>query len=289
MVLIIVLSGYSTGQAREIHPLDNMPLVQNGNLRFSGSELPQAERGPDVIRYISTGVKVSHKIGKDTISGSGSLIYYDKDKNIAYVASCGHLWQGNMTAEQSKKKPVPATVTVWYHNYQKLNTPRIYQAKVLFYSNEEGKDSSLLCFNPDWQPDYFPLAPINFPIIVGSIQHSIGCDNGSEIANYNVQIVGMKGNDLITVSNSPRPGRSGGGLLNNEGYYIGTCWGTTSFVGDGYGYFTPLSGIHAVYSSNGYNFLFNLKPLNLIRNIPIIDRNRPQGNYGENYIPFPTN
>jgi hypothetical protein len=102
-----------------------------------------------------------------------------------------------------------------------------------------------------------------------------------------VEIVGPRGNDLITTKNSPRPGRSGGGLLSNDGYYIATCWGTSDTTGGGgIGYFTPLSSIHQIYKSNGYGWLLEVNNI-WARKIPILDVNNPQGTYPKDYVPIP--
>src|SRR5690606_24051907 len=132
----------------------------------------------------------------------------------------------------------------------------------------------LLKFKPDWVPDYFPIASTDYDIKIGSKQHSTGCDLGNEVAHYEVEVVGTRGSDLVTRNNSPRPGRSGGGLLSDDGYYIGTCWGTSDYSGTGVGYFTPLSSIHDVYSRNGYEWILEVG-FGLANQIPIRDQNNP--------------
>ena len=75
-------------------------------------------------------------------------------------------------------------------------------------------------------------------------------------------MLGIEGADLVSEQNSPRPGRSGGGLMDDNGYYIGTCWGTQYRDGTGKGYFTPLSVIHKFWSKQaGYNFLLEQKQI----------------------------
>jgi hypothetical protein len=91
--------------------------------------------------------------------------------------------------------------------------------------------------------------------------------------------------DLVTTENSPRPGRSGGGLMT-ENFYVGICWGTSSYSGDGNGFFTPLSTIRQYNKQNGYGWL-NEVNISWARMIPIKDRNNPQGEYPKDYIPLP--
>ncbi len=262
----------------------SMPLVQDTdpyttNLWWGA---PEENRDQQYRRFLSPSVKIRVRGS----SGSGTIVYYDSKTNEAYVASCGHLFPGNHWVSEGKTN-IECNIITWYHNATKLPEPKSYPAEVLFWSNTRGYDTSLIKFKPDWKPTYFPIAPLDYNIPVGKHYHSVGCDGGREVARYDVEIVGYRGDDLITTRNSPRPGRSGGGLLSDDGYYIATCWGTSDTTGGGgIGYFTPLKSIHHIYSKNGYDWL--LKVGNLwARRIPILDRNNAQGNYPDDYVPFP--
>jgi hypothetical protein len=224
-------------------------------------------------------------------SGSGTIIYFNPKDGWAYVQSCGHLWSGNMTAEQGKQRNVSCNVITWYHNSTKLSKSKRYPAEVVYYNNDYRKDVSLIRFKPDWKPNYFPIASKEFRFVAGMRLHSVGCDGGREVAHYDVRFVGMRGSDewpdIVTTENSPRPGRSGGGLTSDNGLYVGICWGTSDYSGDGNGFFTPLSTIRKFNERNGYGWLNEMS--SLARHIPIIDRNNPQGTYPHNYIPLPQN
>lgn len=274
-----------SAQFAEIDPLDNMPIMEKSH-GFAAGDPPVEQRGPEFRKFLAASVK----IGVNGASGSGTIVYYDPIKNLAYVASCGHMWkQGTMSVEQGKTKNITCKVIVWYHNEKKLDSTKSYDAKVVFYSYIDGQDTSLVTFTPDWVPDYFPIAPVNYEYKGGTHAHSLGCDAGKEVAHYDVEMMGIMNNDLVTFRNSPRPGRSGGGLMNDEGYYIGTCWGTQFKDGSGKGFFTPLSAIHRYWSKQaGYEFLLNQKPGGgLARQIPVKDRNDQQGDYKPDYILLP--
>jgi hypothetical protein len=134
---------------------------------------------------------------------------------------------------------------VFYKNDKKLPSPQAYPAKVICYDNKE--DISLLKFHPDWaMQHYFAIPPPNYVINRGDIYESTGCDKGKETAAYTVEVVeGMHtGQNLITKNNSPRPGRSGGGLLSETGYYLAIVWGTSEMDGSGYGFYVPLRRIY---------------------------------------------
>ena len=246
---------------------------------------PQEQRGPQFARWLAP----SFKIRVSGASGSGTLVYFDQQSGYGYVASCGHLWNGNRSAQELQRNPVSCKVITWYHNETKLDSPKEYPAEVLFWSNTRGWDSSLIRFKPDWTPKkWFPIAALDHNIPVGSRLHSCGCDGGREVAHYDVEVVGMRSNDLITRYNSPRPGRSGGGLMDDGGWYVGTCWGTSDTQGNGIGYFTPLSSIHEVYTRNGYDWILNVRKSNIAQSIPIFDWNNPQQQWPAEHIPIPS-
>ena len=223
---------------------------------------PKEDRGLEYKKFLEPSLKISVKAG----SGSGTIIYYDSKKNIAYVATCGHLWSpGTLTAEQAKIKKIKCNVVVWYKNGKKLDEPATYPADLLFYSFSKGCDTALIQFKPDYIPEYFSIGPKDYYYQKGMKIHSMGCDLAKEVAHYDVEVIGLYGDDLVTRKNSPRPGRSGGGLVDENGIYIGTCWGTSNTDGSGEGFFTPLSVIHSFWSKNGYEFLLSNKDAKKIK------------------------
>lgn len=264
-----------------------MPLVYDSN-PYTASEryyAPVEQRGPEFRRYLAP----SLKIRVSGASGSGTIVYFDESTGWAYVASCGHLWSGSRSAQELRRRPVSAKVITWYHNEKKLSSPKEYPAEVLFWSNKRGYDSSCLRFRPDWVPDYFPIAGKDYKMNAGDRLHSVGCDGGREVAHYDVEFVEYRGGDLITKRNSPRPGRSGGGLLSSDGWYVATCWGTSSFDGGGIGYFTPLSAIYSIFSDNGYDWLLEVGQGSIAQRIPIRDWMSPKRDFERDYIPIPGN
>lgn len=267
--------------------IDRMPIIQERNplLARINNGYPVENRSREYIKWLQSSFKISVGGG----SGSGTLCYYEPSSNTAYIISCGHLWSGNMRANQSN---VWANVITWYHNEKKLPAPRSYPAKVVFYSNDAGYDCSLLAFRPDWIPQiYYPIARAK-QFKRGERFHSVGCDHGEEVADYVVELIDIApdprgGLALVTQYNSPRPGRSGGGLMDQNGYFLGICWATSRKDGTGTGYFTPLEAIQAVYTREGYGFLLNQPLPGLARKIPILDHNKPGRRFREDYIILP--
>jgi hypothetical protein len=269
----------------EIDRFDNMPILEETPAVIWGNT-PIAERSLEYRSFLSASVRIKVR----GATGSGTIIYYDKIKKLAYIASCGHLWsEGIVDSEYAKKLNAQCVVTTWYHNDIKLKEPKSYNARVLFYSNIIGQDTSLLVFSPDWEPDYFPIAPKDYRYTKDSFLHSCGSDGGSESAHYFVNVYGLDRDHLITYNNSPRPGRSGGGLMDDKGYYVGTCCRTQYRDGTGFGYFGTLESIHNFWSrQKGYEFLLNQNVVLKAREIQIVDRNKKQGKYEESYILVPS-
>lgn len=285
-LIFLTFSVSAQGQSfYEIDPLDKMPILRKPVSSKHGAA-PIEQRGPEFRKFLAASVRIDIPGG----AGSGTIIYYDSQNNKAYVASCGHLFnRGIMSEEEAKRKKLKVKVVAYYQNDVKLDKPKSYDADVCFYSYVSGQDTSLISFTPDWVPEYFPIAPKTFAYEKGKHYHSLGCDGAKEVAHYDIEVIGISGNDLVTYKNSPRPGRSGGGLMDDEGYYIATCWGTEFKDGSGRGFFTPLSVIHNFWGQQGsYKFLLDQKPgSSLAKKIPVLDRNNPAKKYGPDYILFP--
>jgi hypothetical protein len=239
--------------------------------------IPKEQRDEKYIRFLSASVKIV----VNGAAGSGTICYFDPSSGWAYVLSCGHLWSGDEDYNEENKEK--AKVIIWYQNDHKLIEPKSYEAEVLFWSNKRGFDSSLVRFKPDWVPNYFPIA-LRFSPKKDQILNSLGCDGGKEVARYEVKFLEHNNLDLITKLNSPRPGRSGGGLITDEGEIVGICWGTSDVSGDGFGYFTPIDSIKSILTKNKHEWILNRKQVYLI---PIYDWQNPNKKYDRNYIPVP--
>ncbi len=255
-----------------------MPLYQ-GTMHFPDTKVfsPEPRRDESVKKWLIPSVRIR----VPGAAGSGTICHYDRSKNTAYVISCAHLFN---------KGDTRATVEVFYKNEQKLAAPQKYEANVIsFKVGYYADDISFMTFTPDWVPtSWFPIAPVNQPITKDETYYSCGCDGASEVACYFVKPQGIDGAFLATRENSPRPGRSGGGLMDKDGWYVGICVRTSDVSGNGTGYFVHLATIHDYCHKNNLDFLLNIqRPNSLLRTIPIIDRNGPQGNYPPDYIPVP--
>lgn len=255
-----------------------MPLYQ-GSMNFSDTLVvaPEPHRDESVRKWLIPSVRIR----VPGAAGSGTICHYDRSKNIAYVISCAHLFnQGDNSA----------VIEVFYKNDKKLESPQRFDAKVLsFKVGYYGDDISFMSFQPDWIPQtWFPIADENHAVVKNEKYYSCGCDKVSEVACYFVKPQGIDGAFLATRENSPRPGRSGGGLMDKDGWYVGICVRTSNVDGSGTGYFVHLKTIHDYCRKNKLEYLLNVPlPTNILRKMPIVDRNGPQGNYPIDYVPVP--
>lgn len=267
-----------------IQIITNDPLAHLAN-----GKIPVPQYGEEYRKWL----RVSVKIIEDGRIGSGTIVY--ADEYAVYVQTCGHIW-GDMTKSVSikemKKVQEKCKVVVYYDKDNKFLEPKVYEAEVLYYNNlggpGSGHDVGLLKFIPDRDFDYFPVAPSFFPVGKDYVLHSTGCDGGTETAHYKVQVLKISSESfphIVTTQNSPRPGRSGGGLFT-ETYLVGICWGTSDKTGIGNGYFIPLQTIRYYNELNGFGWLNDVNQ-DLARKIPIKDHTNQNTNFPENYIPLP--
>lgn len=269
--------GLVTVQPEEVVNPCPMPLHNGKYAGLTSSFVPEPHRDESVKKYLIPSVRIR----VPGAGGSGTICAYDKNTKIAYVVSCAHLYEGLLK---------PTTIEVFYKNDKKLETPAKYAATVISFKKDfYGDDISIMSFKPDWElQNWFPIAPLTYKIPMNERLYSVGCDSLTEVACYFVKPIGFDGPFLATQENSPRRGRSGGGLIDKDGYYVGICVRTSDVSGNGTGYFVKLETIHDYCNKNGLSWLLRIDlPNNVAQTIPIIDRNESQGNYPSNYVPIP--
>jgi len=242
-------------------------------------QAPEENRGEEYRKWL----RYSVRIRNGNISGSGTICYYDPQKKTAWVISCGHLFRGGEKTCQ---------IHVFYKNNEKLAKPQTFEATILCWSpNQGGEDLSFMTFQPDWDIDvYAPIAKVDHPIIPGNTYYSCGCDGAREVACYLMKAKGIEGRNLVLTENGPRHGRSGGGLMTADGWFIGVCWGSTDpYNGTGKGLFVPLSRIHSYAKANNLGWLLEvgMAQQSPARQLRIINWTGPQRTFPPDYIPLP--
>lgn len=262
-----------------------MPTVSPKAFMWYSEAMPQERRDTAAQKYLKCSFRIENRQGRQSVFGSGTLCYYDSKTNTGYIISCGHLFNGGETQVK---------IDVYYKNSQKLASPERFTADVICFSKRE--DISFMKFTPNWVPDeYFPIASTDMSPQSGAKLISAGCDGAREVAAYDVTVMGLEGRNLITRNNSPRHGRSGGGLITIDGYFVGICWGSSDpDYGTGTGLFVPLTRIHAYAQSQNLGNLLGIPKTPpedprqiLIDKIPILDHMTGQEYTKKKFIPLP--
>ncbi len=211
---------------------------------------PTELRDKSVYRWLSGSFRIENRFstGGNTF-GSGTLCHYDRKTNTGYIITCGHLF---------KSYEDKTFIDVCYKNKIKLSTPTRFKVEIIDYNELE--DIAFLKFKPDWVPnECFPIASLNTKINVNDYLWSPGCDMGCEVAIYKVKVILVSDLFLFTKENSPRYGRSGGGLITNDGLCVGICVRSTDPMnGNGLGSFVSLSRIHLYCEDIGLTELLNI-------------------------------
>lgn len=253
-------------------PMPVVPIPEIDDNPIEQQSTPVAHRSSEYRRLLATSVRINTTSG----SGSGTIVHFDYDNNVAYVLSCGHLWSDNRSREQLEQSPRYVNVTTWHTN-RRLIVPKVFRGRVLFHIISP--DMSLIKFTPDYIPQVAPIAPRDIELDLNLNYHSMGSDRGSETARYGVRILSISQSRLVTQFNTPRPGRSGGGLLTTDGLLIGICVARDNY---GRGYFTPLDSIHTQLERQGFDYLLNQVP-----EVYIQDHTNPGTEYDSRFFPRP--
>lgn len=145
-------------------------------------------------------------------SSCGTLVHYDG--TWAYVIGCGHPFT-------DEKEVLIET----FHQKQGR-----YQGELLFHKWDGGiHDISLIRFKPDWVPKVAKIPEPNFNPDPGrgkeADYHSVGCDGYTVPTDYIVRFLWrerrVNGLEQLCCEGKAMGGRSGGGLLTDDGTLIG--------------------------------------------------------------------
>lgn len=277
-LISLLWTGIVSGQDR-IVPVSEIPYFDSGAVNKPGWE----ERSDDFKKWLSPSVMVTAYGGG---GGSGTICHYDGE--YAYIISCGHLYApGRRSWAELQKNPVYKKITVFYHNDKKLDPPREYKGETLCYVHQLNRsvfDVSLIRFKPDWDsPWVAPIAPMDYKLQVNKYYHSCGCDGLRPVAHYLVRYLSEPQvgdiSEIVTTDNNPRGGRSGGGVMTDDGELLFIC----SRGGGGRGYWSSLKQIHKFLKEEKFEFV--LESSSPARQIPIEDASGKV--YPKDFIPVP--
>ena len=161
--------------------------------------------------------------------GSGTIIH--TQNNRALVATCGHLFRG-------MPKTRPISVDVFYP----LGEQRV-QGRILI-SDADKYDVALMTI--PYEGGITPIAlDINAQPIRGQRVFTAGCNHGNKPTLQKSQINSMNrydGPENIQTQGAPVGGRSGGGLVNQDGKLIGIC--NAADLEDDEGFYVSAKYVH---------------------------------------------
>jgi len=275
--LVLCPASIVSAQHRVTH-VEPIPVIQ---LPYYKTETRPGweERGPEWIKWLAVGVRFPN--------GSGTICYFDPETKYAYVISAGHLFSGRSLRYDPNRKPKMTEIDVFYHNERKLDKPKSYPCEVLCYQNFSDSvwDVAICRFKADWDVEWYAsIAPKDYKLKKGHNYHSTGCDGLTPVAHYSVKYVEERDRgpvtEIITVENGPRGGRSGGGVMTDDGQLIFIC-----SRGNSYAYWTSLQQIHKFLElESEFEFILNS---DIAARVPIHDQKDPTRVFPPGYIPLP--
>lgn len=246
-------------------PIQTIVSVPEAPPFFAQGLTPLADRVAGAATYMEPTCQVVYK----GMWGSGTVIRSDAIGGDVWVLSCGHIFtgvSGRMSAKECARVEPRCDLTFFYRGGVRLAKPERRPGTLVFYHCDGMDDVSLIrssAFGGGFRS--VGLAPPGYRLARGTRLHSPGCDGGGEVADYrSVYWRGLRDAGgqagYVTVENSPRPGRSGGGLMTREPYLVGVCCRTSEIGGRGLGYFMTLDQVRSALRSEGFGWLAGPPP-----------------------------
>lgn len=195
---------------------------------------------PNFIKAASVQIQTRSCVGSGTIVKT----FKENDYYVSYIISAAHL-----------------TDIIGRHNYIVVDFYYLDQTKfkksyignlVWLHLNNRGIDYSIIEVVTIEKPIAVKISE-NCSFTIGEKLTSIGFDNKASEANvYSVRYLSDRKDDIFTIFDTPRPGRSGGGLFFNN-KLVGVCWGY--MVKSNLGLFTSLEALRESISNSPYKFI----------------------------------
>jgi hypothetical protein len=162
----------------------------------------------------------------------------------SYILSTGHM----------KKREDPQ-IEFFFMDGEKLEKPFIVKGNIIFLveNSFKGCDFSVIEVTTKNKPAFIPLAKKDAKEKDKCL--SIGCDLATVPKCYSCTVLNLGKHDYILENDSPKAGRSGGGLfLNHE--IVGVCWGCATWGNkEVNGLFTRASVVRNLLTAAGYEHL----------------------------------
>ena len=97
IALFLIFFQIKAATSQELNYLDKILVVPVDKKSYQ-TQSPNPQRGEEYNRFLSASVKVfvPESTGFSGSSGSGTIIYYDSSKKLAYIASCGQIGRAHV-------------------------------------------------------------------------------------------------------------------------------------------------------------------------------------------------
>lgn len=162
----------------------------------------------------------------------------------SYILSTGHM----------KKREDPQ-IEFFFMDGEKLDEPLVVKGNIIFLveNSFKGCDFSVIEVRTKGKPAFIPIAKKDAKEKDKCL--SIGCDSASVPKCYSCTVLNLEKLDYILENDSPKAGRSGGGLfLKHE--IVGVCWGCRTWGNEERnGLFTRASVVRNLLMTAGYEYL----------------------------------
>ncbi len=167
-------------------------------------------------RLIEATVKVAVQDADGVSAGTGTVV--DARDGEALILTCGHLFR-------SSDGKGPITVTLFQAGPTGAEVRSTATGRLVDFDLE--RDLALVSFQPNVTVRPIPIAQEETALIPGAAVTSVGCNHGQNPTVVATQITAIdryQGSPNIEAAGAPVEGRSGGGLINDQGQLIGVCF-----------------------------------------------------------------
>lgn len=233
------LAQQSPGQLSPIQQSPDVPFHLSPAVASSHQPLPgssytgsSGSTGPtDVKQPAQSAVRIKVEDATGHSYGTGTII--DVRQGEALVLTCGHIFR-----ESQGKGPI--SVDLFY------GSTHVTLKGHLISFDPDHRDLGFVSIRTDLPLQVTKVAPAGLSVHPGQRVVSLGCDNGQAptAKSTHVTAVGRyAGPPNIEAAGMPVEGRSGGGLLNEQGQLIGVCYSADPEYDEGL--YAGIASIHA--------------------------------------------
>ena len=202
-------------------------------------------RGPTDQDLIAATVRLRVHDDQGPSIGTGTII--DSREGRALILTCGHVFReyrdgGRIEVDLFGK-----------------NESHTVSGRLLSFDDE--RDVGLLTIQVPMPVQAIRVAPSGYSVDIGETVINVGCNHGDDPTVRRNKVTARDkylGPANIEVAGLPVQGRSGGGLISEDGYVIGVC--NAADPQDNEGLYAALPSIHEQLDEANLSFVYDVKP-----------------------------